>query len=376
MQSPGAWLDPRNSLPRGNDKHIVWGREKEIQDHLSDRNGLCVLSNSESSYDSSQTLSSSSENVDKPKTREEKDEEWIEAVMTSTGGCNSCPRGPKRSEVANPGAELSSVDPPRSNRNKIVAATSTPMPIQSSCLPQHCGNMSSSSSSSSAVLQAAPVLGSGAKRMGLRVLMIDSMLDVHEEMSEGEEGDALDRQEDKRVDTGNALSSSSLPSSSAGAMADLVTVPEMYRDSHRHQMTDAELFTLYSMDQLSEGSQEEEEFIPPSVGSVGHPTGRCRPCHYYRTKAGCVNGQQCGFCHCKHSKRSRPRLGRPDREKCRQLAQWVFDAQKGSEWHKQFSEAQLLLFTGSNYKLAAYATTVLRSLIGGAVLRETHHLSI
>jgi len=250
MQSPGAWLDPRNSLPRANDKHIVWGREKEIQDHLSDRNGLCVLSNSESSYDSSQTLSSSSENVDKPKTREEKDEEWIEAVMTSTGGCNSGPRGPKRSEVANPVAELSSVDPPRSNRNKIVAATITPMPIQSSSLPQHCGSMSSSSLSSSAT----PVLGSGAKRMGLRVLMIDSMLDVHEEMSEGEEGDALARQEDMRVETGNALSSSSLPPSSAGAMADLVTVPEMYRDSHRHQMTDAELFALYSLDQLSECS--------------------------------------------------------------------------------------------------------------------------
>jgi len=100
--------------------------------------------------------------------------------------------------------------------------------------------------------------------MGLRVLMIDSMLDVHEEMSEGEEGDALDRQEDKRVDTGNALSSSSLPSSSAGAMADLFTVPEMYRDSHRHQMTDAELFALYSLDQLSEGSQDKRNsFLLP-----------------------------------------------------------------------------------------------------------------
>jgi len=376
MQSPGAWLDPRNSLPRVNDKHIVWGREKEIEDHLSDRNGLCLLSNSESSLDSSRSLSSSSESVDKPKSRAEKDAEWIEAVTTSTCPAGSGLRGPKRSEKANPGAELGTApDPPRS-RNKIIAASSNAMPIQSTSLPQDCGNMSSSSSSSSAVLQAAPVLGPGAKRMGMRVLMIESMLDVLPEMSEPEEDDALAPQEDVGNETGNALSSSSWPPSSAGAMADLVTIPEEYRDSHRHQMTDGELFTLYSLDPLSEGSQEEENFVPPSVGSVGHPTGRCRPCHYFRTKAGCVNAEQCGFCHCKHSKRSRPRLGRPEREKCRQLAQLVFDAQKGSEWHKQFSEAQLLLFTGSNYKLAAYATTVLRSLIGGAVLRETHHLSI
>jgi len=373
MQSPGAWLDPRNSLPRSSDKHILWGKEKDIQELFSDSNaaGVCLFSNSDSSLSSSHSVSSSTASQD----HAELQERYLLNSVVASSGSTGRPLGPKRSEVANPGAELQSAsDVPRSNRNKIIATSSKPIPSQSISLPK---NSCTSSSSSNAVSQAAPVLGLGTKRTGLRALMAESMLEVHEEISEPENDDGPGQHDDMVAETGNAASSSSFNPSSGGGMSDLVTVPERYRDSHRHQMTDGELFKLYSLAELSEGSQdEEEEFIPLSVGSVGHPTRRCRPCHYYRTKAGCVNGYECGFCHCKHSKRSRPRLGRADREKCRQLAQWVFDAQKRSEWHKQFSEAQLLLFTGSNYKLAAYATTVLRSLIGGAVLRETHHLSI
>jgi hypothetical protein len=34
----------------------------------------------------------------------------------------------------------------------------------------------------------------------------------------------------------------------------------------------------------------------PSVGSVGHFLGRCKPCAF-ATRTGCANGSQCEFCH-------------------------------------------------------------------------------
>lgn len=103
----------------------------------------------------------------------------------------------------------------------------------------------------------------------------------------------------------------------------------------------------------------------PSLGSDGHLTKTCRPCHYIHTKAGCDNGSKCTFCHCKHSKRSRPRLSRAQRDQCKGLAQHVFDA---SDVQKPLAEAQLLAQTSSDPRLAAYATSVLRSLHGGAKL--------
>lgn len=68
---------------------------------------------------------------------------------------------------------------------------------------------------------------------------------------------------------------------------------------------------------------------------------------------------------CKHSKRSRPRLSRAQRDQCKGLAQHVFDA---SDVQKPLAEAQLLAQTSSDPRLAAYATSVLRSLHGGAKL--------
>merc|ERR1719277_261974 len=44
----------------------------------------------------------------------------------------------------------------------------------------------------------------------------------------------------------------------------------------------------------------------PTVGSVGHHTGVCKPCAFFHTR-GCDNGSQCSFCHLcgPHEKRHR-----------------------------------------------------------------------
>merc|ERR1711972_330865 len=49
---------------------------------------------------------------------------------------------------------------------------------------------------------------------------------------------------------------------------------------------------------LAEALAEPELGSPekPTVGSVGHNSGTCKPCAFYHTK-GCGNGVECGFCH-------------------------------------------------------------------------------
>lgn len=47
------------------------------------------------------------------------------------------------------------------------------------------------------------------------------------------------------------------------------------------------------------GDREETLPLPgntPSVGSLGHKTGRCKPCAFFHTR-GCENGMSCVFCH-------------------------------------------------------------------------------
>merc|ERR1740123_409538 len=112
---------------------------------------------------------------------------------------------------------------------------------------------------------------------------------------------------------------------------------------------------------------ENGEFVMPSVGSAGHLTGTCRPCHYIHTKNGCQNGYNCGFCHCKHSKRSRPRLPKMQRMQCQKLALSAFEAESTEMRH--YAESELLNLTSADPRLAAYSTSVLRSLLGGAVLK-------
>jgi len=52
----------------------------------------------------------------------------------------------------------------------------------------------------------------------------------------------------------------------------------------------------------------------PSVGSVGHAVGNCKPCAWYWKPGSCVNGSDCGHCHaCDAGALKRRKKNRADR---------------------------------------------------------------
>lgn len=54
----------------------------------------------------------------------------------------------------------------------------------------------------------------------------------------------------------------------------------------------------------------------PSVGSVGHKLGLCKPCVFLHADAGCANGVDCTFCHsCEPGERKRRQRAKLDKRK-------------------------------------------------------------
>jgi hypothetical protein len=50
-----------------------------------------------------------------------------------------------------------------------------------------------------------------------------------------------------------------------------------------------------------------------------HYTGECKPCLYLSSKTGCLNGDNCRFCHLPHAKKNRPRPCKAKRTQCKQI---------------------------------------------------------
>lgn len=84
-----------------------------------------------------------------------------------------------------------------------------------------------------------------------------------------------------------------------------------------------------------------------SRGSEFHKQGQCRPCHYFSTKLGCANGQDCEFCHLDHPKRSRPRPCKAKRSQCKRIAGMLDSAFAHDP--EQFTQAMELLSSQSGY---------------------------
>mmetsp|Transcript_96782 Transcript_96782/g.282946 ORF Transcript_96782/g.282946 Transcript_96782/m.282946 type:complete len:181 (+) Transcript_96782:62-604(+) len=76
----------------------------------------------------------------------------------------------------------------------------------------------------------------------------------------------------------------------------------------------------------------------PSRGSVTHASGKCVPCHYHDTTAGCLNGRDCSFCHM-HRKDSRQRPNKAKRAKAKlQAASLDQHFEDKDQWNKVAEE--------------------------------------
>lgn len=70
--------------------------------------------------------------------------------------------------------------------------------------------------------------------------------------------------------------------------------------------------------------QQEGEAEDGAVGlnenmAVLHASGRCKPCMYINSKVGCMNSEDCRFCHFTHTKKNRPRPCKAKRVQCKQM---------------------------------------------------------
>mmetsp|Transcript_63474 Transcript_63474/g.164734 ORF Transcript_63474/g.164734 Transcript_63474/m.164734 type:complete len:304 (-) Transcript_63474:121-1032(-) len=80
----------------------------------------------------------------------------------------------------------------------------------------------------------------------------------------------------------------------------------------------------------AESDGTDEQLADPgtwSRGSAKHAEGKCRPCHYVRTTAGCLNAENCDFCHLAHRRKNRPRPHRRKRMQCKKYADMLEDAE-------------------------------------------------
>lgn len=50
-----------------------------------------------------------------------------------------------------------------------------------------------------------------------------------------------------------------------------------------------------------------------------HTRGMCKPCFYFNSRAGCMSGTNCKFCHLAHPKRMRPRPCKAKRAQCKEI---------------------------------------------------------
>jgi len=68
----------------------------------------------------------------------------------------------------------------------------------------------------------------------------------------------------------------------------------------------------------------------PTVGSLEHTAGICRPCFYIHSRTGCLFGTSCKFCHGDHPKMIRVRPTKLKRSECKALARRIFHARGGN----------------------------------------------
>eukprot|EP00929_Paragymnodinium_shiwhaense_P049192 TRINITY_DN24828_c0_g1_i1.p1 TRINITY_DN24828_c0_g1~~TRINITY_DN24828_c0_g1_i1.p1 ORF type:complete len:261 (+),score=42.87 TRINITY_DN24828_c0_g1_i1:168-950(+) len=63
----------------------------------------------------------------------------------------------------------------------------------------------------------------------------------------------------------------------------------------------------------------------PSIGSISHTNGNCKPCFRLSSEGGCNKGYHCEFCHLDHVRKTRRRPCKAKRDQCKRLVAMVGD---------------------------------------------------
>lgn len=74
----------------------------------------------------------------------------------------------------------------------------------------------------------------------------------------------------------------------------------------------------------------------PCYDQVLHDSGQCRPCHYFVKKGGCVEKDECRFCHLEHEAARRLRPCKVKRERCKNMVESL--ASKDTELVERMGE--------------------------------------
>lgn len=107
--------------------------------------------------------------------------------------------------------------------------------------------------------------------------------------------------------------------------------------------------------QTFEGSQTPTTATPLDTGAERwhagasdlHAIGKCQPCLYANSRAGCLNGAACRFCHLSHTKKKRPRPCKAKRQQCKQIMGYIQEA--FPEDSLEFQDASARLSSESTY---------------------------
>lgn len=99
-----------------------------------------------------------------------------------------------------------------------------------------------------------------------------------------------------------------------------------------------------SSDANIKGERQEVEAAQVAMAEL-HAAGNCRPCLYYNSKKGCMNGGECRFCHLAHRTKARPCKSK--RTECKQIADMLHSV--FGEESEEFRQAANQLSAESPY---------------------------
>lgn len=122
-------------------------------------------------------------------------------------------------------------------------------------------------------------------------------------------------------------SSSNLPDADRGGGAAAAAASLIAEASGAQCLTITEEAEVWAIEEVLKNTMGDRLW---SKGSAKHREGKCRPCHYFHTTAGCLSGRDCRFCHIPHTGKGKSRLGMSKRILCKRVADSVEENFQGN----------------------------------------------